>query len=64
MGDTGIADKWRDISLCYRSLMHNFDGSFGGKIYSGFNPDIFFDKLNIKLDWDKLRYYILLDELF
>lgn len=59
LGDTGIADKWRDISLCYRSLKHNFDGSFGGKIYSGFNPDIFFDKLNIKLDWDKLRYYIL-----
>ncbi|MDE6132167.1 MAG: aminoglycoside 3'-phosphotransferase, partial [Oscillospiraceae bacterium] len=37
LGDTGIADKWRDISLCYRSLKHNFDGSFGGKVYSDFD---------------------------
>lgn len=64
LGDTGIADKWRDISLCYRSLKHNFDGSFGGKVYSGFDPDMLFEKLNIEPDRDKLRYYILLDELF
>lgn len=64
LGDTGIADKWKDISLCYRSLKHNFDGSYGGKVYSGFDPDMFFDKLNIDPDRDKLKYYILLDELF
>lgn len=64
LGDMGIADRWRDISLCYRSLKHNFDGSFGGKAYSGFDPDMLFEKLNIEPDRDKLRYYILLDELF
>lgn len=64
LGDTGVADKWRDISLCYRSLKHNFDGTFGGKVYSGFDPDMLFEKLNIEPDRDKLKYYILLDELF
>lgn len=64
LGDTGVADKWRDISLCYRSLKHNFDGSFGGKVYSGFDPDMLFEKLKIEPERDKLKYYILLDELF
>lgn len=64
LADAGVADKWRDISLCYRSLKHNFDGSFGGKVYSGFDPDMLFEKLNTEPDWDKLKYYILLDELF
>ena len=64
LGDAGIADKWRDISLCYRSLKNNFNGSFGGKVYSDFDPDMLFEKLNIEPDRDKLKYYILLDELF
>ena len=64
LGDTGIADKWRDISLCYRSLKHNFDGTFGGKVYPDFDPDMLFDALGIEPNWEKLNYYILLDELF
>lgn len=64
LGDTGIGDKWRDIALCYRSLKHNFDGSFGGKVYSDFNPDMLFDALGIDPNWEKIKYYILLDELF
>lgn len=64
LGDMGIGDKWRDIALCYRSLKHNFDGSFGGKVYPDFNPDMLFDALGIEPNWEKLRYYILLDELF
>ena len=64
LGDAGVADKWRDISLCYRSLKHNFDGSFGGKVYNDFDPDMLLEKLNIELDREKLKYYILLDELF
>lgn len=64
LGDAGIGDKWRDIALCYRSLKHNFDGSFGGKVYPDFNPDMLFDALGIEPDREKLRYYILLDELF
>lgn len=62
--DAGAADKWRDISLCLRSLMHNTDGTYGNKVYSGYTPESFFDALGIAPDKDKLRYYLLLDELF
>jgi kanamycin kinase/aminoglycoside 3'-phosphotransferase-3 len=64
MGRAGIADKWCDIALCYRSLKHNFAGRYGGKVYKDFNPDLLFEKLGIEPDWEKLRYYTLLDELF
>ncbi len=64
LGDAGVGDKWRDIALCYRSLKHNFDGTFGGKVYEDFKPDLLFEALGIEPDWEKLRYYILLDELF
>ena len=64
LGDAGVGDKWRDIALCYRSLKHNFDGTFGGKVYEDFNPDMLFEALGIQPDWEKLNYYILLDELF
>ena len=64
LGDAGVGDKWRDIALCYRSLKHNFDGTFGGKVYEDFNPDMLFEALGIEPDWEKLNYFILLDELF
>ncbi len=60
----GIGDKWNDIALCYRSLKHNFDGTYGGKVYEEFNPDLLFQKLGIEPDWNKINYYLLLDELF
>lgn len=64
LGKTGVGDKWNDIALCYRSLKHNFDGTYGGKVYEGFNPDMLFEKLGIEPEWDKINYFILLDELF
>lgn len=64
LGKTGIADKWLDIALCYRSLHHNFNGKYTGKQYQGFCADMLFEKLGIEPNWDKIRYYILLDELF
>lgn len=64
LGRCGIADKWCDIALCYRSLIHNFDGTYGGKVYPDFCPNILFEKLGIEPNWEKIRYYILLDELF
>lgn len=56
LGRCGIADKWQDIALCFRSIKHNF----GGKEYT----DLLFEYLNIEPNYDKIRYYILLDELF
>lgn len=64
LGRGGIGDKWNDIALCYRSLKHNFDGTYGGKVYEDFHPDMLFEKLGLEPDWDKIKYYLLLDELF
>lgn len=64
LGRTGVGDKWNDIALCYRSLKHNFDGTYGGKVYEDFNPDLLFTELGIEPDWEKIKWYLLLDELF
>ena len=64
LDDCGIADKYRDISLCWQSLKGNFDGTFGGKVYPDFDPDMLFDALGFEPDREKLRYYLLLSELF
>ncbi|MBR3057377.1 MAG: aminoglycoside 3'-phosphotransferase [Clostridiales bacterium] len=62
--EAGIGDKWRDIALCYRSLKHNAEGSFGGAVYPDIDPNKLFTELGIEPDWEKINYYILLDELF
>ena len=64
LGYTATGDRWKDIALLYRSLMHNFDGTYGGKVYPGFDPDMLFEKLGIEPDMEKIRWFILLDELF
>lgn len=64
LGRAGTADKWCDIALCYRSLHDNFEGKYDGIKKYGFETSYLFDALGMKPDWDKIRYYILLDELF
>lgn len=64
LGRAGVGDKWNDIALCYRSLKHNFDGTYGGKVYEDFNSDMLFEKLGVEPDWEKIKWYLLLDELF
>ena len=64
LGNSGIADKWEDIAMCYRSLKHNFDGTYGGKVYEDFRPEMLFEKLGIEPNWEKIKYYIWMDELF
>ncbi len=64
IGRMGVADRYQDIALCYRSLHHNFSGIYGGKSYSGYDKSMLFEALGIELDFEKIRYYILLDELF
>ena len=63
LGFCAVADRYQDLALCYRSLIHNADGSYG-VVYPNVHPDRLFDGLQIKPDWEKIRYYILLDELF
>lgn len=65
LGRTGIADKWCDIALCYRSLSANYSGKYsGGQTYERCDDLLLFRELGLKPDWEKIRYYILLDELF
>ena len=64
LGDCGAADKWRDLALLHRSIRHNVDGTFGGKVYPGIDADKLFEALGIQPNSEKLRYYLLLDELF
>ncbi len=64
LGKTGIADKWCDIAICWRSLLHNYNGKYGGHVYTGYDESLLFDELGITPNWEKIRYYTLLDELF
>ena len=64
LGDTGVGDRWRDIALCWRSLKKNAAGAYGGKVYPEVDPDALFDAVGVAPDREKLRYYLLLDELF
>lgn len=66
LGRSGIADKYQDIALCYRSLRDNYSGKYGNDRYAGldFKPESLFDALGMEPDWEKVKYYILLDELF
>lgn len=65
LGKMGIGDPWQDIAIVLRSLKHNFNGKYTkGKAYSGFSAENFLKHLGVKMDFDKWRYYTLLDELF
>lgn len=64
LGRAGIADPWQDIALCCRSLNNNYDGSYDGRSYPDYNQLVLFDALGIRPDLERIRYYILLDELF
>lgn len=60
LGNAGIADKWQDIALCVRSIGYNLRNCEEKDRY----VRMLFDYLNIEPDWKKIKYYILLDELF
>ena len=65
LGKMGPADRWQDIAIALRSLNHNSVGFYnGGKKYFDFTNQMLLDELGIEMDYDKYRYYILLDELF
>ncbi len=56
LGRSGKADKWYDIAFCVRSIKEDI----GEERY----VKLFFDLLGTEPDWEKINYYILLDELF
>lgn len=60
LGRSGISDPYQDIALCYRSLLHNYQE----QPHPEFRPELLFEALELEPDWARIRYYILLDELF
>ena len=64
LGRCGAADLWQDIALCSRSLENNYKGVYNGILYPNYQPQLLFDALGIRRDPERIRYYILLDELF
>ncbi len=64
LGRAGIGDKWCDIALCWRSLHHSY--ADWCRKTGGAPPDgkLLFRALGLEPDWTRIRYYILLDELF
>ena len=65
LGRSGVGDKYNDIALLSRSLKSNFSGHYnGGKQYPGYREEMLFERLGIRKDEEKVRYYLLLDELF
>lgn len=63
LGRSGYGDKWTDIAILWRSLRDNFGGHYGDAV-PGFHPDELFKALGIEKDEQRLRYYLLMDELF
>lgn len=59
LGRGGIADKWQDIALCARSLGYDI-----GRKQQTAQVELLFKFLGIMPDDEKIKYYILLDELF
>lgn len=65
VGLCGVGDKYCDIAISLRSLKRNADGKYNhGQKQFDFNTDEFFAELGIKPDWERIRWYTLLDELF
>lgn len=64
LGQCALADRWYDVTMMLQSMERNFTGFFGGRSYEGYDPSLFFEKLEIVPNKDRLLYYRMLDELF
>lgn len=56
VGRLGIADRHADLALTYRSVLHNLDEQHAEHLLDQYGRE--------KVDMDKVRYYMLLDELW
>lgn len=64
-GNGGAADRWQDIALCVRSLRHNYAAyAKDGEAAYQKARSLLFQELGMIPDEEKIRYFILLDELF
>ena len=61
LGDCAVSDPWRDLARGWWSLKYNSDGHFG--TYPGIDPDDLFRAAGVPKDEERLRYFLLMDEL-
>ncbi len=65
LGKAGVADRWQDLAICIRELEGVFSNEYIKDFdYSNYNSDMLLSELGIDKDNKKLKYYLLLDELF
>jgi kanamycin kinase/aminoglycoside 3'-phosphotransferase-3 len=64
-GNGGIADRWQDISVCYRALRKKYSkyALYSESDYLRYK-ELFFNKLGFEPNEEKARYFNLMDELF
>lgn len=62
VGKAGRADRYHDVALAYRGLCFRYNLDLNVEISHPLK-ELFFSLLNIQPDYEKLKYYILLDEL-
>ena len=62
LGRAGVCDIWQDIALCVRSFRYNFRRCTEAERQAG--VDALFEALGLQPDAEKLRFYLLLDELY
>ena len=63
LGKAGVADRWQDLAICIRELDEIFL-NMNDSSYKKYSSDMLLEKLGIEKDDTKLKYYMLLDELF
>lgn len=63
LGKAGVADRWQDLAICIRELDDIFI-NINDSSYKEYSSDMLLKKLGIEQDDAKLKYYMLLDELF
>ena len=64
-GRMGPGDPWQDLAIIQRSLRDNFSGAYrASHRRPDYDPDALLRELGLEPDRERLRYYLLLDELF
>lgn len=65
LGRAGVADIWQDLADLWWSIHHNYNGRYASSdTCAHMNADELFTELGIPVDREKLRYFLLLDELY
>lgn len=64
-GRMGPGDPWQDLAIARRSLRDNFAGCYDARLRRpDYDPDALLRELGVAPDPERMRYYLLLDELF